>query len=134
MIEETCKAKVLRQFKVPSGEFPSSQKGMKAVCLQDRQRCTESFRSLHKTVQLPAKLGMQFAVCFQCLCLGQEIPATLSTLEDTGLARALQEFVLWLRPSEWPCLGGGRAECVLTWVAVTAMQELRRATEEPRLS
>lgn len=112
VMKETCKAKVLRPYKVPAGK--------RAPLITERDERQHAYRRGRGALSLSVlcttlySLHNQFAVCsFRCLCSGREAPATLTAPEETGLARALQEFVLWRSPSEWPCLGGGRTE---TWL------------------
>ena len=108
VMEATCKAKVLRPFKVPSGK--------RAPLITERDERQHAYRRGRRALSLSGlcttldMLHMQFAVCFRCLCSGREAPATLTAPKEMGRTRALQQFVLWRSPSEWPRLGGGRTE------------------------
>lgn len=130
MEEETCKAKILRWLKVSPKEkrSPGHRKGWKAKCLQKKQQCNESARSLHSCL-----------LCWTCSLLDmhlsafaqdKEAPTTLPSQKEMGLPRVLQQPVLWHSLS-----GHSRtaAEIVPCMGTLAEVQDLRRAMVEPRV-
>ena len=127
VMEETCKAEILRPFKVPSGKraplttaWLTAGQRWRAACLQERWRCTESVRSLHNTAQLDTRILCAFGAFAPD---GRHWP-----LLQMGLTRALQQFA----PGAVPVSGrawvvGQRRGSSHAWVVVAEAQELRRA-------